>query len=154
MTRWCCVALTAAIGCGHAAPSPPPPVHNVVAIDAGVVADAPVVKPLEEDLPRLAERALELFQSWATALGDAGEDCAKAAASVNAIADKYTDVIAANAKVLHAGRDAVKALRAELAKHEEQFDAAAKSVVQSKAMAACHDDRAFAHAIDRVGGEQ
>ena len=152
MSRWCCLAIFA-LGCGHAAPSAPPPIPVVVAIDAGGAVDAAPVA-LDEDLPRLADRALALFQAWAAALTVAGEDCGKATSSVNAIADSYNDVITANTKVLHAGRDKVKALRAELAKHEEQFDAAAKEVVQSKAMAACHADRAFAHAIDRVGAEQ
>ncbi|MDB4956068.1 MAG: hypothetical protein JWO36_3637 [Myxococcales bacterium] len=152
MTRWSWAAIIA-IGCGHAAPSPPPPILKPVATDAAVSIDAQPIA-LDDDLPRLAARALELFQAWATALEESGEDCAAATAKIDAIADRYADVITANAKVMHAGRDKVKALRGEVAKHEEQFDAAAKQVVQSKAMAACHDDRAFAKAIDRVGAEQ
>jgi hypothetical protein len=153
MTRWACVAIIA-IGCGHSAPPPPPPIQKpVVVIDAGVPVDATPIA-LEDDLPRLAERALALFKAWAAALDESGEDCAAATAKINAIADQYADVIAANKKVLHAGRDKVKALRFELAKNEEQFDAAAKAVVHSRPMAACHDDADFARAIDRVGGEQ
>lgn len=151
MSRWGCVALVA-IGCGHAAPPPPPPPPPPrVAVDAGVRPDASVA--LDQDLPRLAERALQMYQDWQRALAEANGDCAVASAKVNALADAYADVIAANAKIVHAGRDRVLEMRAALQPHEAEFDAAAKAIVQSDTMAKCHSDADFAHAIDRIGGE-
>ena len=151
MTRWGWIAIIA-IGCGHAAPPAPIPAPTpAVAIDAGAI-DAP--KPLDEDLPRLAERGVAMFSDWARALAEAGEDCAVATAKINAVADSYADVIIANAKVMRAGRVRVTELRAALDAHAENLDATAKAIVESPVMAKCHDDPAFARAIDRVGGEQ
>ena len=141
------------LGCGHAAPAPgpvAPPPHATRPADAAP-ADAPPVA-LDQDLPRLAARAVQMFQAWQRALADAGADCAAAAAKVNAVADQYADVIAANAKVLAAGHDRVLALKAALAPHDSEMDAAAAGIVHAPAMAKCGDDPAFAKAIDRIGG--
>lgn len=153
MWRVLCVHIIA-LGCGHAAgppPAPPPGPPPAARADAGPP-DAPLA--LEDDLPRLAARALQLSQAWAHALADAGEDCAKATANVEAVAAQYTDVLAANLKVLHAGRDKVKALREAVAAHQAEFDAAGAAIAHSKAMAACAGDPAFARAIDHVGGSE
>lgn len=152
MTRWASAVLFA-MSCGHAAPPGPAPGTTHVtkaAPDAGVV-DAPPPK-LEDDLPRLATRAVQLFQGWNKALADAGEDCAAATSKLDELAVEYADVIDANAKIMHAGHDKIKALRDELAKHEDDMDAAAQGIVHSKAMAACAHDPAFAKAVDRIGG--
>jgi hypothetical protein len=150
MTRWACVAFV--LGCGHpAAPAEPittaPPRH-----DAGA-GDAAAAKPLDEDLPRLATRSVALYQDLLKALTEAGADCAVATTKLNALVDDYADVIAANAKVLHAGRDRVKLLRAALEPHQDELDASAKAIVGSTTLATCHDDKPFAMAMDRLVGE-
>lgn len=153
MRRMPCVAIFV-LGCGHAAGPPPPaaPVgqtHVARAIDAGAPPDAAA---LEDDMPRLASRAVLLYQAWQKALVDAGEDCAKATASMNAVIERYADVIAANQRILEAGHDKVAALKQALEAHGPEMDAAAEAIVHSKAMAACTQDKAFAQAIDRIGG--
>lgn len=115
--------------------------------DAGVSVDA--APALEDDLPRLATRAVKQYQDLAHAVTES--DCAAATAKVNAVADANADVIAANAHVLHAGRDKVKLLRTALAAHEAELDDAAKAIVQSEAMTKCSQDPAFARAMDRFG---
>jgi hypothetical protein len=152
MSRWACAALFA-VGCGHAAPAAAPApgtTHTSRAPDAAIDSGPP---KLEDDLPRLAERAVAMFQAWQRALADAGEDCHAAAAKLDQLAIEFADVIAANARVVHAGHDKVKSLRAELAKHEQQMDAAAEAIAHSKTMASCASDPQFARAIDRIGGE-
>src|SRR5437870_7260791 len=121
MSRWARAALFA-VGCGHAAPAPAPApgtTHIARASDAGVVADTAPPK-LEDDLPRLAERAVAMFQAWQRALADANEDCAAATGKLNELAIEYADVIDANMRVVRSGHDKVKQLRAELAKHDEE----------------------------------
>ncbi len=149
--RWACAAWLA-VGCGHAAPAPasPPVAQHAVAPDAATADTAPA--RLDDDLPRLAERALALFQAWRAALDAAGDDCAGATAKLNQLAIDYADVIEANARIAHAGHDKIKALRVELEKHEDDFDATAKAIAGSKTMAKCSSDRAFASALDRIGG--
>jgi hypothetical protein len=151
MRRALCVHLFV-LGCGHPTPPPqPPPVATARTVDAAVpTADGAAA--LDDDLPRLAARAVLLYQAWQHALEDAGEDCAKAAAGMNAVADQYADVIAANARVLKAGRDKVKALRNALAPHQADMDAAAAAIMRSKALAACTQDHQFVTALDRIGG--
>ena len=152
MSRWATLALVV-LGCGHAAPAPPPAVvgttHATPAVDA-----RPADASLDEDLPRLADRAVELYAQWRRAMEDAQGDCAAATAKVNAVADANADVIAANATILAAGHDRIAALRAALEPHQAELDAAAQAIVQSKTMSACAHDAAFAKAIDRIGGEQ
>jgi hypothetical protein len=149
--RWACAAWLA-VGCGHAAPAPAPVpgTQHAVVVDAPPADSAPA--RLEDDMPRLAERALALFQAWRAALDAAGEDCAAATAKLNQLAIDFADVIDANARVAHAGHEKIKALRAELEKHEDDFMATAKAIAGSKTMAKCSGDRAFAAALDRVGG--
>jgi hypothetical protein len=84
---------------------------------------------------------------------EANGDCLAATAKINALADANADVIAANARVLHAGHDEVVQLRAALEPHAAELDASAKAIVQSSTMASCAHDPAFAKAIDRIGGE-
>lgn len=149
--RWACAAWLA-VGCGHAAPAPAPAPgtqHAVIADAAPADAGPP---RLEDDLPRLAERALQLFQAWRSALDAAGDDCAAAIAKLNQLAIDYADVIEANARVAHAGHEKIKALRVELEKHEDDFMATAKAIAGSKTMAKCSGDPAFGAALDRIGG--
>jgi hypothetical protein len=149
MSRWVALALTVT-ACGHAAPQPTPVATPIVAT---APPDAAPPVPLDDDLPALAERSVKLYADWEHALADANGDCAAATAKLNAIADANADVIAANAKVLTAGHDKVAALRAALEPHAAELDASARAIVQSPTMAACHEDAAFAHAIDRIGGD-
>jgi hypothetical protein len=107
---------------------------------------------LEDDPPRLAARAVELYQAWEHALMDAGEDCAKATANLEAVASKYADVIAANQRLIKEGHDKIKAVKEALAPHDAEMNAAAEAIVHSKAMAACASNPAFARATDRIGG--
>ncbi len=150
MSRWAWLVVVA-FGCGHAAPAPPG--HGTAAAsgtpDAAV--DAPLA--LEDDLPRLAERAVALYTDWKAALDEAGTDCAAAAARLNALADRNADVIAANHKLYRGSRAKVTKFRAELEKHQAELDAAAKAIAEAPAMTACSADDAFARALDRLGGE-
>src|SRR5262245_62839935 len=89
--------VAAAIACSgspptakSAAPAP------VAVIDAGPAADA---TPLDQDLPRLVERSLALYQDVAKALADSGNDCKAATTRLGQLAGSYRDVAAANAKV-------------------------------------------------------
>jgi hypothetical protein len=150
MLRWARAALLV-VGCGHAAPpaTPPPTVARVP--DAAVADTAP--PKLEDDLPRLAERAVGMFQAWQRALAESAEDCAAATAKLNQLALDYADVIEANTHVVKAGRERVKQLRDALAKYDEEMDAAAEAIAHSKTMSKCASDPQFAHAVDRVGGE-
>ena len=136
------VAL-AALACGSpppppppAAPAPPPPPPADAAVDAS----------LDQDLPRLAARSLRLYEELVAAFRAAGEDCAAAAARLGELRATYAEVVAANAAVLHAGR--AKELRAALAAHDEQLDAAARAIAGSPTLAACANDAAFTRAFD------
>jgi hypothetical protein len=148
--QWVWLA-SVAIGCGQptAPASPKPTAPPPAVVDAAV--DAPVA--LENDLPRLAERAVKLYVDWSVALREAGDDCAQATAKMNAIADANLDVIHANTKLLRGPRDRIKALRAELEKHQVEYDAAARAIFESPTMKKCSRDPAFARASDRLGGE-
>jgi hypothetical protein len=149
MSRWLVLAMIAA--CGHAAaPAPQQPVGTTHAapLDA-----PPAPKPLEDDLPRLADRAVQFYAQWQKALADAGQDCAAATQKIDEVADANADFIAANAKLVKQGHDKVVALRQALEPHAAELDASAKAIVQSAAMAACHDNAAFGHAVDRLQGD-
>lgn len=140
-----------AIGCGHpdARASPTRAGAPAPTADAGM--DAPL--PLEDDLPRLAERAVTLYRDWKLAFEQSGTDCAQATEKMNAIADANADVIEANRQVYARGHERIKALRAELAKHQAALDAAAQAIMQSQTLATCSTDPAFARALERLGGE-
>ncbi len=150
MTRWGALALV--VGCGHAAPAPAPP-PPPVGVTHQVPPDAAVDAPLDQDVDALAVRAVKLYQDWQHAMEEASGDCAAATAKVNALADANADVIAANARIQRAGHDKIVQLRAALEPHAAELDAAAKAIVQSPTMSACAHDPAFAHAIDRIGGD-
>ncbi|HEX3766050.1 MAG TPA: hypothetical protein VHW23_45450 [Kofleriaceae bacterium] len=139
--------------CGGRPPGPPaapaaPPAAPAAAQPArpaepAVAADA---TPLDQDLPRLVDRALAMYRDVAGALG--GEDCAAASARLRALSSRYHDVVAANARVLRAGR--AGQLREALEPHGDEFDAAAQAVVGSPAMAKCAPDPAFEKAFDDI----
>jgi hypothetical protein len=149
MSRWAWLA-TIAIGCGHPSTPAKPPGPGSGA-QSTTPADAAIA--LENDLPRLAERAVKLYADWQTALTAAGTDCVLAATKMNALADANADVIDANRKLLHGDRDRVKAMRAELDKHQVELDASAKAIVEWPSMQKCSRDPGFAKALDRLGGE-
>jgi len=150
MSRWAVLAMVV-VGCGHAAPPAAPP--PVVGATHAAPPDAAIDASLEEDLPALAARAVKLYQDWQRAMEEANGDCAAATTKVNALADANADVIAANARIQRAGHDKIVQLRAALEVHAAELDASAKAIVQSPTMAACAHDAAFAHAIDRIGGD-
>ncbi len=141
---------TIAIGCGHP-DARASPAHASAPATADAAIDAPLA--LEDDLPRLAERAVTLYRDWKLAFEQAGTDCAQATAKMNAIADANADVIEANRNIYARGHERVKALRAELAKHQAELDAAAQAIMQSQTLATCSMDPAFARALERLGGE-
>ena len=146
MSRW---LLIATLGCGHAATPPgPAPGATRAPLDAAVPRDAPA---LDDDLPRLAARSLRLYQDLAQAVGGSG--CAEVAAKVDALATAYGDVIAANARVLHAGHERIAALKLALEPRQADFDAAAKAIADAPVLAQCAQDAAFAKAMDRLVGE-
>ncbi|HSN30750.1 MAG TPA: hypothetical protein VLT45_30895 [Kofleriaceae bacterium] len=149
MSRWMFLAIS--VGCGHTTPpaaQAPVGTTHAVAVDA-----APSPPALEDDLPRLADRAVKFYADWQQVMAAVGSDCATATAKINALADANADFIAANAKVARQGHDKVVALRQALEPHATELDASAKAIVQAPAMAACHDNADFAHAIDRIQGD-
>jgi hypothetical protein len=138
------------VACGHPAPpqqaAPPTPAPP----PAATVADAPAAVTLDQDLPRLAERATRLYQDVAQAFATIGDNCAAATAKLQELRATYADVIAANAAVLHDGR--ARQLRAALEPHAEVLDASAKAIVDSKTMATCAQDHAFTDSFDELVG--
>lgn len=145
--------VLAVAACGSSAPAAPPvtPVPAPAPAPAPPAADASVPVALDQDLPRLAARATELYQAMAEAFGRAGTDCAAATARLTELQSAYADVIAANAKVIHEGRNAE--LRAALQPHAQALDTAARAVVESTTMATCAPDPAFIEAYDRLVGD-
>ena len=145
MTRSRSIAVVAGFAAGCERPAPPKVPVPVVAIDA-----APLDAGLDQDLPRLAERSLLLYQEVVGAFTAANEDCAAAARALESLRERYADVVDANGKVLRDGR--AKELRAALQPHEEQLDASAKAIVQSPTLSACSQDGPFARAFDQLVG--
>jgi CxxC motif-containing protein (DUF1111 family) len=140
-----------AIAIAAACSGRPPPANSAEPSPAVVVADAAgpaEASGLAQDLPRLAERSLVMYQDVVQALAASGEDCAAATAKLGRLAGTYRDVVTANAQVLHDGR--AKQLRAALEPHGEAFDRAAQRIVSSPTMAACSQDPAFARAFDKL----
>lgn len=137
--------IAAALACSgrSSGPPPAPPVAHAAPADAAVDA-----APLDQDLPRLVERSLALYQDIAKAFAASGEDCAAASGRLRELTERYRDVVAANAKVLRDGR--AKELRAALDPRSDAFDAAAAAVVQSPTMSRCAQDRGFARAFDEL----
>jgi hypothetical protein len=148
--------------CSGRAPAPTAPAAPIAAAASASPAAAPSAAagpppaaappveaaPLDQDLPRLVERALAMYRDVAGALAASGNDCARASARLRELSERYRDVVAANAKVLRDGR--ARQLRAALESHGDEFDAAAQAVVGSPAMANCAPDPAFARAFDEL----
>lgn len=111
---------------------------------------APAPLPLDRDYPRLAELAVKLYSAVADAFRAAGEDCSAATAKLQALQNEYASVVAANARILREGR--ARDLKPALAKHGDQFEAAAKAIVESATMSKCSQDAAFARAFDELVG--
>lgn len=140
-------AAVLAAACGGRSSGGQPPAQPAPAVAAPRDAAVDTV-PLDQDLPRLVERSLAMYQDVARAFAASGEDCAAATGRLRELTGRYRDVVVANAKVLHDGR--ASQLRAALGPHEEQFDAAAAAVVQSPTMARCAQDPAFGKAFDEL----
>jgi hypothetical protein len=140
------IGIAAAVACSGK-PSPPaqPAGPGAAVADAGAAADAP---PLDQDLPRLVERALVMYHAVADALAASGEDCAAATAKLGQLAGTYRDVVVANAKVLHDGR--AKQLQTALAPHLEDFDRTAQAIMHGPTIAMCAQNAAFAKAFDEL----
>jgi hypothetical protein len=151
MSRWASLAIVA-IGCGASAPAQTVHTPSTPATAPG---DAAVeARPaLADDLPRLALRARQLYLDWHAAFADGNTDCPTATASMNALADKNADVIAANQQVMRDGHDKRKALRAEVEKYEAEMAPVAKAIIESPIMARCASDATFTKAVDRLAGE-
>jgi hypothetical protein len=133
---------------GPAAASPASPAASTPAAPAPVAAAPADAAPLDQDLPRLVERALAMYRDVASALATSGNDCATASARLRELSGRYRDVVTANARVLRDGR--ARQLRAALESHGDEFDAAAQAVVGSPAMAKCAPDPAFGKAFDEL----
>jgi hypothetical protein len=129
-----------------AASAQPPAAPAAAAPPPATPAPAPAAAPLDQDLPRLVERALAMYRDVASALAASGNDCAAASARLRELSGRYRDVVTANAKVLRDGR--ARELRAALEPHGDEFDTAAQAVVGSPAMAKCAPDPAFGKAFD------
>lgn len=168
MSRRLAVALMATMvaACNGHAPDPAPPGHGPVHVapargdgeddgaaqDGAIVAPPPlaVVRPLDQDLPRLAERAVAMLHAVAAGLDAAGDDCPAAVARLGEVQVAYADVVAANARVARADRHAE--LLAAMAPQQTALDAAAAAVFRSRAVGTCMDQPAFAAAFDRALG--
>ena len=138
--------IAVAVACSG---KPPPPAQPVASTPAPAVADAGVdAAPLDQDLPRLAERSLAMYRDVASALAASGEDCKAATDKLGQLAAGYRDVVTANARVLHDGR--AKQLRAALDPHSEDFDRSAQAIMKSPTMSKCSQDRGFARAFDEL----
>lgn len=150
MRRQCAILVVIALAaCSKPAPAPAPPTRSDAGVGSIAPADATPL-PLDEDLPRLALRAVELYEEIVRLFGAAASDCAAATEKLRTARPAYAEVAAANAKVLHEGR--AKALRAALEPHGARLDAAAKMIASGPTMAACAADRAFTDAFDALVG--
>lgn len=151
MLRW--LAIAALASCGHA---PPASSETGATHATPVAAPADAAQPpgLDDDLPKLAERSTALYQQLAKVLGPPGStDCAAIARELDKVALDNADVLAANARVLHAGHDKIQALKNAIEPHQDALDAAAKTISESQTMKTCAEDAGFAKAIDRLLGE-
>lgn len=148
MSRRLALLVAGAAACGHPTTPeqhPGPTTHAPAPADA-----APALPALDQDLPRLAARAVELYAAVAAAFDKAGTDCAAATAQLAQLEKTYADVVAATARVLHTGR--ARELRDALAVHQEPLDAAAQAIVKSRTMTTCAPDHAFEQTFDRLVG--
>jgi hypothetical protein len=150
--RLLAIAALVWIGCGHAPPtSPETGTSHATGSATPRAPDAPVA--LEDDLARLAAQSTLMYQAIAKVLGEPSTDCAAVAAKLDAITHDDAEVIAANAKVLHAGHPKIQALKAALEPHQAELDAAAQAIGASQTMKTCSSDPAFGKATDRLLGE-
>jgi len=146
------LAALVGFGCGHAAPTTDPG-HGATGSAHQPTPDA-APRSLDDDLGKLAERSLAMYQAIAKLLAEPSTDCAGVAAKLDAITQTNADVIAANAKVLHAGHEKIQQLKAALEPHQADLDAAAQTIGASQAMKTCSSNAAFGKAADRLLGEQ
>lgn len=155
MSGWARAAIFATVACGHGGRATSTrtdrPIVRAADAGVGVAIDAAPAKALEDDLPRLAAREADLYDQWAKALADGHDDCAAAAARIDALADAFAPEIAASGKILRAGRERVLQLRAALEPFQDRMDAAAKQIANAPVMKKCSQDAAFARAFDRLG---
>lgn len=145
MTRLWVLGFAFACGTHNAQP---PTAQPSAPADAVVSFDAPLA--LDQDLPRLAARAVKLYEDVGGALAASGDDCRAAATKLAELTAIYAAVVAANAKLLNDGR-AIQ-LKVALRPYEVQFDAAAKAIMASTTLSACSQDPAFAKAFDELVG--
>ena len=141
--------IAAALAC-HGCGGKPPPAQRVERAPVVVVGDAGSedAAPLDQDLPRLVERSLTMYEDVAKALEISREDCKAATSRLGQLAASYRDVVIANTKVLRDGR--ARQLRAALDPHNDAFDRSAKAIMQSPTMSKCGRDPAFAKAFDHL----
>lgn len=146
------IAALVGFGCGHAAPTGTEPgTHTATGSNQPAPDAAP--RSLDDDLGKLAERSLAMYQAIAKLLGEPSTDCAGVAAKLDVITANNADVIAANAKVLHAGHEKIQQLKAALEPHQADLDAAAQTIGASQTMKTCSSNAAFGKATDRLLGE-
>ncbi len=138
------------IACGPRAPAPLPVPGSGAPI--AQPPDAAAGGPLDQDLDRLAERSVALYVDIVRAFDAAGENCAAATAKLGEITRTHAEVIAANAKVLQEGRE--MALKIALRRFDDQFQKAAKAIIQSKTVATCYQDDGFTKALDELVGKR
>lgn len=146
--RLCVIAIAAAVACRGKPPPPAQPAEAVPSADASDAGAAIDAASLDQDLPRLAQRSLVMYQDVANAFAASGDDCVAATAKLGQLAGMYRDVVMANAKVLRDGR--AKQLQAALDPHGDAFDGAARAIIQSPTMSKCSQDPAFAKAFDEL----
>jgi hypothetical protein len=146
------IAALVGFGCKHAAPTSTEPGHAATGPAPDSHADA-APRSLDDDLGKLAERSVAMYQAIAKLLGEPSSDCAGVAAKLDVITQDNADVIAANAKVLHAGHEKIQQLKAALEPHQAELDAAAQTIGGSQTMKTCSSNAAFSKATDRLLGE-
>lgn len=140
--------LSAALAsCSGTAQPPPPAPAKPLAVPPPVDAAVPDA-PLDQDLPRLIARSLDMYRDLAAAFAAAATDCAAATTKLDQLATTYREVVVANARVQLSNRAA--ALREALAPHDAEFSDAAATVMHAPTMSACASDPAFAHALDSL----
>ena len=146
------IAALVWIGCGHAPPtSPETGTSHATGSATPIAPDAPVA--LEDDPARLAALSTQMYQAIAKVFAEPSTDCAAIAAKLDVIIHDDAEVIAANAKVLHAGHQKIQALKAALEPHQAELDATAQTIGSSQTMKTCSSDPAFEKATDRLLGE-
>ena len=147
------IAIAAAIACrGN-----PPPVTSATGTAPRATARAAELRSpgdaarLDQDLPRLVDRALAMYQDLAGALAASQRDCGAAVARLRELAGTYREVARANARVAADGRDG--ALAAALEPHREDFERSAQAIVHSATVSRCSVDPAFAEAFTKAFDE-